>query len=37
MNDVSKLMSGPSGTPLEIVLDGARMEDSKDMSVSSAH
>jgi len=37
MNDVSKLMSGPSGTPLEIVLDGARKEDSKDKSVSSAH
>lgn len=37
MNDVSKLMSGPSGTPFEIVLDGARMEDSNDMSVSSAH
>jgi len=37
MNDVSKLISGPSGTPLEIVLDGARTEDSKDMSVSSAH
>ena len=37
MNDVSKLISGPSGTPLEIVLDGARMEDSNDMSVSSAH
>ena len=28
MNDVSKLISGPSGTPFEIVLDGARMEDS---------
>jgi len=37
MNDVSKLISGPSGTPLEIVLDGARMEDSNDTSVSSAH
>lgn len=37
MNDVSKLMSGPSGTPLEIVLEGARTEDSNDMSVSSAH
>ena len=37
MNDVSKLISGPSGTPLEIVLDGARMEDSKEASVSSAH
>jgi len=37
MNDVSKLISGPSGTPLEIVLDGARMEDSNDMSVSSPH
>jgi len=37
MNDVSKLISGPSGTPLEIVLDGARTEDSNDMSVSSAH
>ena len=37
MKDVSKLISGPSGTPLEIVLDGARMEDSKDISVSSAH
>lgn len=37
MNDVSKLISGPSGTPLEIVLDGARMEDSNDASVSSAH
>ena len=34
MNDVSKLISGPSGTPLEIVLDGARIEDSNDMSVS---
>ena len=28
MNDVSKLISGPSGTPFEMVLDGARMEDS---------
>ena len=37
MNDVSKLISGPSGTPLEMVLDGARMEDSNEKSVSSAH
>lgn len=37
MKDVSKLMSGPSGTPLERVLDGARIEDSNDTSVSSAH
>jgi hypothetical protein len=37
MDDVSKLMSGPSGTPLEMVLEGARMEDSNDASVSSAH
>ena len=37
MNDVSKLKSGPSGAPLEMVLDGARMEDSNDASVSSAH
>lgn len=37
MNDVSKLISGPSGTPLEMVLDGARTEDSNDTSVSSAH
>lgn len=37
MNDVSKLTSGPSGTPLESVLDGARTEDSNDMSVSSTH
>lgn len=37
MNDVSKLISGPSGTPLEIVLEGARMEDSNEASVSSAH
>ena len=28
MKDVSKLISGPSGTPFEMVLDGARMEDS---------
>jgi len=37
MKDVSKLISGPSGTPLEIVLEGARTEDSNDTSVSSAH
>lgn len=37
MNDVSKLISGPSGAPLEMVLDCARMEDSNDASVSSAH
>ena len=34
MNDVSKLISGPSGTPLEIAVDGARTEDSYDRSVS---
>ena len=37
MNDVSKLISGPLGAPLEMMLDGARMEDSNDASVSSAH
>ena len=37
MKDVSKLISGPSGIPLDIVLEGARMDDSKDASVSSAH
>ena len=36
MNGVSKLISGASGAPLEMVLDGARMEDSNDASVSSA-
>ena len=28
MNDVLKLISGPSETPFETVLDSARMEDS---------
>ena len=28
MDDVSKLISGPSGIPFKMVLDGARMEDS---------
>ena len=37
INNVSKLISGPSGTPLEIVLDGTRMEDSNNMLVSSVH
>jgi len=37
INDVSKLISGPSGTPLETVLDGASTDDSNDRSVSSAH
>ena len=37
IKDVSKLMSGHSGAPLEMVLDGARTEDSNDISVSSAH
>ena len=36
MNDVSKLISGPSGAPLEMALDGARMEGSNDALVSSA-
>ena len=36
-NDVSKLISSPSGTPLEIVLDIVRIEDSNIMSVSSIH
>ena len=27
MKGVSKLISGPSGTPFEMVLDGVRMED----------
>jgi hypothetical protein len=34
MNDVSKLLSGPSKTPLDIVLEGARMDVSNDTSVS---
>jgi hypothetical protein len=37
MNGVSKRIPGPSEIPLEIVLDGARMEDSNEASVSSAH
>ena len=37
INDVSKLISGPLGTPLEIVLDGVRMEDSNNRLVSSVH
>ena len=37
INDVSKLISSPSGTPLKIVLDGTRMEDSNNMLVSSVH
>jgi hypothetical protein len=36
MNDVLKLISGPSGTPFEMVLDGARMENLYDVLVSSA-
>ena len=37
MKDVSKLISGPSGAPLEMVLDGAKTEDSNELSVSSPH
>jgi hypothetical protein len=37
MNDVSKLISGPSGTPFEVVLGGARVGDSCDALDSSAH